>query len=320
MRFLRYWMCAVAFASGAAFAQDFPTGPIKIVTPFPPGGASDLYARAVGDALQRAWNQPAVIENRPGASGTIGAEVAAKSPSDGHTLLIGAASLHTILPQLNERMAQTQKALVPVSVVGVNPSYVVVPASLPVNTLKELIAYVKAAPGKHSYASAGAGTSQHVFVELFKQSAGLFIVHIPYRGSGPMMTDLLAGRVIMGIEQGPAVLPQAKGGKLKVLAVTSPKRSLALPEVPTVAEAGLPGFEASTWFAITAPAGTPASAISRLNAEIVKGLAMPDLRNRLLAAGVEPETSTPEALGERIRRDTEKWAAVIKRASISMDN
>jgi tripartite-type tricarboxylate transporter receptor subunit TctC len=320
MRTARLAFASLLFVAHAAFAQDFPTAPIKIVAPFPPGGATDLYARAVGEAFQRAWGQPAVVENRPGASGMIGAEFASKAPADGHTVLIGAASLHTILPQLNERMGQTQKGLAPVSIVGVNPSYVIVPASLPVNSLKELIAYVKAGPGKYSYASAGAGTSQHVFVELFKQTTRTFIVHIPYRGSGPMMTDLLAGRVIMGIEQGPAVLPQARGGKLKVLAVTSPRRSIALPEVPTVAESGLPGFEASTWFAVTAPAGTPPAIIAKLNAEIVKAFTLPEIRNRLLAAGVEPETSTPEALGERIRRDTEKWATVIKSANIGLDN
>lgn len=320
MKLMQLSLVAMLLAARCAIAQDFPTAPIKIVAPFPPGGATDLYARAVGDAFQRAWGQPAVVENRPGASGMIGAEYASRAPADGHTVLIGAASLHTILPLLNERMGQTQKNLVPVSNVGVNPSYVIVPTSLPVNSLKELIAYLKASPGKYSYASAGAGTSQHVFVELFKQTTRTFIVHIPYRGSGPMMTDLLAGRVILGIEQGPAALPQIRGGKLKALAVTTSRRAIALPDVPTVAESGLPGFEASTWFAVTAPAGTPPAIIARLNAEIVKTFATPEIRNRLLAAGVEPETSTPEALGERIRRDTEKWGAVIKSAGISLDN
>jgi len=304
----------------SSHAQEFPAGPIKIIAPFPPGGATDLYARAVGDAFQRAWGQPAVVENRPGASGIIGAEYASKAAADGQTVLIGAASLHTILPLLNERMGLAQKNLVPVAMIGINPSYVIVPSALPVSNLKELITYVRAAPGAYSYASAGAGTSQHVFVELFKQTTKTFIVHIPYRGSGPMMTDLIAGRVILGIEQGPAALPQIRGGKIKALAVTSARRSIALPDVPTIAGSGLPGFEASTWFAVTAPLGTPSLVIAKMNAEIVKTFAAAEVRSRLIAAGVEPETSSPEALSERIRRDTEKWAVVVKASNIGLDN
>ncbi len=314
------WLLVSPFIAHSVFGQEFPGGPIKVVAPFPPGGASDLYARAVADGLLRAWGQPVIVENRPGASGMIGADFVSKAPADGHTLLIGAASLHTILPLLNAKMAQAQKLLMPISTIGVNPSYVVVPASLPVNTIGEFIAYVKVSPGKYGFASAGAGTSQHVFVELFKQSLNVDMFHVPYKGSGPMVTDLIAGRVVMAIEQGPAVLPQVKAGKLKALAVTTPRRSLALPDVPTMADTVLPGFEASTWFAVYGRAGIPRDIVLKLNAEIVKTLASPDIRNRLLNAGVEPESSTPEALAEMERRDTVKWAAVIKSANIRLDN
>ncbi len=319
--FLRTLLAAsLALAAPLSMAQnDFPKQPIKIIAPFPPGGATDLYARSVGDSLTRAWGQPVIVENKPGASGMIGAEFASRQPADGYTLLIGAASLHTILPLLNEGMGKTQANLTPVSTVGVNPSYVVVPATLPVNTIQELVAMLKAAPGKYGYASAGSGTSQHVFVELFKQTLGLDVFHVPYKGSAPMVTDLIAGRVVMGIEQGPAVLQHIKSGRLKALAVTTPKRSLALPDVPTVAETVAPGFEASTWFAVYAPAGTPSDILRKLSAEIGRGFQSADIKARLLNAGVEPETSTPEALKEREKRDTAKWGKLIKAANIRME-
>jgi tripartite-type tricarboxylate transporter receptor subunit TctC len=308
-----------SFFTPTGYAQDFPNKPIKIIAPFPPGGATDLFARAFSDGFLRAWGQPVIVENKPGASGIIGAEYASRQPGDGYTMVIGAASLHSILPLLNERMGEVQKSLVPISQVGVNPSYVVVPASLPVNTIGELITYLKANPGKFGYGSAGAGTSQHVFVELFKQRAGIDMFQVPYKGSGPMVIDLIAGRVVMVIEQGPAVLSHIKAGKLKALAVTTPRRSVALPDVPTLAESALPGFEASTWFAVYAPAGTPRDVVMKLNAEINKTLALPDIRNRLLGAGVEPEGSTPEALGERQKRDIAKWAEVVKTANIRLE-
>lgn len=314
------WLLVSPFIAHSVFGQEFPgRRPIIVVAPFPPGGATDLYARAVADGLLRAWGQPVIVDNRPGASGMIGADFVAKTPADGHTLLIGGPSL-TILPSLNAEMAQTQKSLMPISTIGVSPSYVVVPASLPVNTIGEFIAYVKASPGKYGFGSAGPGTSEQIFGELFKQSLNVDMFHVPYKGTGPMIIDLIAGRVVMAVEQSPAVLPQVKAGRLKALAVTTPRRSLALPDVPTMAETVLPGFEASTWYAVYGPAGIPRNIVLKLNAEIVKTLASPDIRNRLLNAGVEPESSTPEAVAEMARRDTVKWAAVIKSANIRLDN
>ncbi len=321
--FIRSFLVTLVMAAApAAFAQtaDYPNKPIKIVAPFPPGGATDLYARAVGDTLTKAWGQPVVVDNKPGASGMIGAELASRMAPDGYSLLIGAASLHTILPLLNENMGKTQSNLAPVTTVGINPSYVVIPATLPINTIQELVAMLKAAPGKHGYASAGAGTSQHVFVELFKQVTGTDMFHVPYKGSAPMVTDLIAGRVLMGIEQGPAVLQHIKSGRLKALAVTTPKRALALPDVPTVAETVAPGFDASTWFAVYAPAGTPPEILNKLSAEIGRGFQTPEIRTRLLTAGVEPDTSTPAALKQRELRDTEKWGRLVKSANIKLSN
>jgi tripartite-type tricarboxylate transporter receptor subunit TctC len=302
-----------------ADAQAFPSKTIQIIAPFPPGGATDIFARALSEGFRKAWGQPAIVENRAGASGMIGADSAARSPNDGHTMVIGAASLHSILPLLSERMGNTQKGLIPISQIGVNPSYVVVPSTLPVNTIEELIKYVKQTPGEHPYGSAGSGTSQHVFVELFKQRAGVDLFHVPYKGSGPMITDLVGGRLVMVIEQGPAVLPHIKAGKLKALAVTTPNRSLALPDVPTLSEKALPGFEASTWFAVYGPAGIPREVVLKLNKEIQNTLAEPDVRKRFIAAGIEPKGSTPDELDQLQRRDMAKWAEVIKRANIKLE-
>lgn len=309
--------CALV-STAPAQGQEFPSRPIRIIAPYPPGGASDLMARLFAEGFRRAWDQPALVENRPGASGIIGAEAASKSPADGYTMLIGSSSLHTVLPTLDERMRQIQKALTPIGLIGFSPSYVVVPSSLPVNTVAELIAYIKANPGK-PYGSAGSGTSQHIFVEQFKQSAGIDVFHVPYKGSGPMVTDLLAGRVILALEQGSATMAHIKAGRIKALAVASLKRSSALPDVPTLNESVLPGFETITWLSMYGPAGIPHPVVAKLNAEMARIIATPEFRDRLIAAGVEPESSTPEALAARERSDTEKYAKLIKSANIRLE-
>lgn len=325
MRYLRYCsllllsLLALPAAAQGQSAKDFPSRTIEVIAPYPPGGASDMFARLIAEGFRRAFDQPSIVVNRPGASGMIGADVAARSAPDGYSMVIGAASLHSVLPLMSEKMGQTQKNLMPISQIGVNPSYVVVPASLPVNTIEELIDYVKKSPGKYPYGSAGAGTSQHVFVELFKQHAGVDMYHVPYKGSGPMITDLMAGRVMMVIEQGPAVMPQIKAGKLKALAVTTAERSKVLPDLPTLGEKALPGFEASTWFAVYAPAGVPRDIVMKLNGAIQKTLADGEVRERLEKAGIEPKGSTPEELEALQRRDMEKWAEVVKRANIKLD-
>ncbi|WP_110961931.1 tripartite tricarboxylate transporter substrate binding protein [Acidovorax sp. ST3] len=299
-------------------AQTFPNKPITIVAPYPPGGATDLYARSVANGLAE-WGQPTVVDNRAGASGLIGAEYVARQPPDGHTLLIGASSMFSVLPQLNPRMQDVARRIEPVSILGFNPSYVVVPASLPVNTIQELIAYLKAKPGEYGYGSAGKGTSQHVFMELFKQRAGVDLFAVQYKGSGPMVVDLLAGRVVMAIEQGPAVLTQIKAGKLKALAVTTAKRAEAMPNVPTLSETVLPGFEAVTWFALYAPSGIAKGVLSKIGPQIAKTMASPEVKERLGAVGVEASFSSAEAVAKRQAAETKTWSEVISKSHITLD-
>ena len=310
---------SVLCLAAAVHAQVFPSKQIMIVAPYPPGGATDLYARSLANGLAE-LGQPAVVENRAGASGMIGAEHASRQPADGHTLLIGASSMFSVLPLLSDRMKSVYQNIQPVSLLGFNPSYVVVPADLPVNTIQELVAYLKANPGKFGYASAGKGTSQHVFMELFKQRAGVEVFPVQYKGSGPMVVDLIAGRTVMAIEQGPAVLTHIKSGKLKALAVTTAKRAQALPAVPTLAETVLPGFEAVTWFAIYAPAGVPKTALDKLVPQIAKTMASAEVKERLNAVGVEPTASTPDEVAKRQATESAMWRDVIARSKISLED
>lgn len=303
----------------AVQAQSFPSKPITIVAPYPPGGATDLYARSLATGLAE-LGQSVVVDNRAGASGMIGAEHAARQPADGHTLLIGASSMFSVLPLLADRMKNVYQQIEPVSLLGFNPSYVVVPATLPVNTIQELVAYLKANPGKFGYASAGKGTSQHVFMELFKQRMGVDVFPVQYRGSAPMVVDLIAGRTVMAIEQGPAVLPHIKAGKLKALATSTARRTQALPDVPTLAETVLPGFEAVTWFALYAPAGIPKATLATLVAQVGKTMGAAEVRERLNAVGVEPASSTPEDVARRQAAETAMWRDVITRSKIALDD
>jgi tripartite-type tricarboxylate transporter receptor subunit TctC len=318
-----FWKNLLIFLSlclaSAVHAQNYPSGTITIVAPYPPGGATDHYARSVANGLAE-LGQTIVVDNRAGASGMIGADYAARRPADGHTLLIGASSMFSVLPLLSDRMKEIYKNIEPVSLLGFNPSYVVVPASLQVNTIQELIAYLKANPGKFGYASAGKGTSQHVFMELFKLRAGVDVFAVQYKGSGPMVVDLIAGLTVMAIEQGPAVLTHIKSGRLKVLAVTTAKRSQALPQVPTLAETVLPGFEAVTWFALYAPVGVPKNVMSRIVPQIAKTMNSPEVKERLGALGVEPAASTPEQVVKRQAAETAMWKEVITSSKISLED
>lgn len=322
MRHWKNWLAVVGAAALAASlqvqAQNFPTKPITIVAPYPPGGATDLYARALASGLAE-LGQPTVVENRAGASGMIGAEHASRQPADGHTLVIGASSMFSVLPLLNDRMKDIYQRIEPVSLLGFNPSYVVVPQSLPVNSIQELIAYLKANPGKFGYASAGKGTSQHVFMELFKQRTGVDVFPVQYKGSGPMVVDLIAGQTVMAIEQGPAVLTHIKTGKLKALAVTTAKRATALPDVPTLSETVLPGFEAVTWFALYAPSGVPKNVMARLVPQVAKTMSSAEVKTNLGAVGVEPASSTPDDLVKRQAAETELWRDVITKSKITLD-
>jgi tripartite-type tricarboxylate transporter receptor subunit TctC len=307
-------------AAGSAFAQ-YPNKSIKLIVPYPPGGATDVIGRVLAQRLTTALGQQVVVDNRGGAGGNIGAEAAAKADPDGYTLLMGALTSHSIMATLEKGKLRYDlgKDLVPVAVVGSVPLVWVVTPSLPVKTLQELVAYAKANPGKLSYASSGAGAPQRMCAELFKLKIGADMIHVPYKGSGPAMADLVGGQVLTMCETVPASLQLIKSGKLRALAVTMPERISMLPDVPTAAEAGVSGIEVASLFGVMAPAGTPAPIVARLNAEIQKILATPEAQEQLLLQGAYAIRMTPEQSGERIRREISQWAKVIDEAKIKAD-
>jgi len=309
-------LCAFA---GMAFAQSYPSKPIKIVVPYPPGGFNDTLGRTLAAKFTEAWGQPAVVENKPGANTLIGSDFVAKSPPDGYTLLVVAFPF-AVTPSLIRNMPyDTLKDFAPVVLAAQSPNLLVVNPSLPVKSVGELIALAKAKPNSLSYASTGNGSSNHISMELFKSLAGVDIVHIPYKGTAPAVTDLLGGQVHLMFDNVPNVLPHVKAGKLVALGQTGVKRSPLISDVPTVAEAGVAGYEVTVWFGLVAPAGTPREVVQKLNAETVRILAMPDVRERFLAQGVEPVGSTPEQFGEHIRTQMAKWAKVVADAGVKAE-
>jgi len=314
-------VACTAVAAPAVYAQAvYPTKPIRIVVPFPAGGTTDILARAVGQKLTETNGQPVLIDNRPGAGGNIGAELVAKSPPDGYTLLMGTVGTHAINPSLYAKMPYDhQKDFAPVILVAGVPNVLVINPSVPANSVQELIAYGKANPGKLNFASSGSGTSIHLAGELFKTMSGVQMTHIPYKGSAPAIADLLGGQVQIMFDNLPSALPQIKAGKLKALAVTSAQRATALPDVPTIAEAGLPGFEASSWFGLLAPAGTPKEVIAKLNTEVAKWLASPEAREKLAAQGAIAAGKTPEDFTQHIVAETAKWQKVVKESGAKVD-
>ncbi|MFO1412986.1 MAG: tripartite tricarboxylate transporter substrate binding protein [Burkholderiales bacterium] len=310
-----------ALASLASAQAPYPVKPIRIVVPFPAGGTTDILARAVAAKLTETTGQAAVVDNRPGAGGNIGAELVAKSAPDGYTFLMGTVGTHAINPSLYAKLPYDHvKDFAPVILVAGVPNVLVVNPSLPVNSVQELIAYIKANPGKVNFASSGSGTSIHLSGELFKTMTGLQITHVPYKGSAPALQDLVGGQVQIMFDNLPSSLALIKGGKLKALAVTSAERSTALPDVPTVAEAGLPGFEASSWFGLLAPAGTPKEAIAKVNGEVAKWLATPEAKEKLASQGaIAASGLTPEDFQKHIAAETTKWAKVVKESGAKVD-
>ncbi|MEJ8814088.1 tripartite tricarboxylate transporter substrate binding protein [Variovorax ureilyticus] len=307
---------ATLAALGPARAQTFPTKPMTIVVPASPGGAIDLAARLIGQKMSDSWGQPVVIDNRAGATGIIGTDFVAKSPPDGHTLALVASS-HAINPLMVKKLPfDTQKSFEPVVQTHVVPLVLVVSPSFPAKDLKELMAYGKANPGKLSFASSGSGGAPHFSGELFKSMTGIDMVHVPYKGSTLAHPDLMSGRISLMFDTLAAVSTQVKAGKLRALAVTTSKRVAMLPDVPTMAEAGLPGYETSTWGGLLAPAGTPKPVVARLAAETTRILALPDAKQRLMDAGVEPVGGTPEQFSAFITQEMGKWAKVAKEAGI----
>jgi len=316
------WLCAFALALLAvttAHAQSYPSRPIKIVVPYPPGGFNDTLGRTLAAKFTEAWGQPAVVENKPGGNTLIGNDFVAKSPPDGYTLLMVAFPF-SVVPSLFKTMPyNTVNDFAPVILAASSANLLVVNTSLPVKSVGELLALAKSKPGSLSYASTGNGSSNHISMELFKSLAGVDILHVPYKGSAPAVTDLLGGQVQLMFDNTPNVLPHVKGGRLRALGSSRAKRDALTPDVPTVAEAGVPGYELSVWFGMVAPAGTPKEIVQKLNAEVIKILAMPDVRERFLAQGVEPQGSTPEQFAEHIRSEMAKWAKVVKDAGVTAE-
>jgi tripartite-type tricarboxylate transporter receptor subunit TctC len=308
----------VVFPLGG-LAQSYPSKPVRVIVPFPPGSGADITTRLVAAGLATALGQQVVVDNRAGAAGTIGAETAARAAPDGYTLLTAPASLtisHTLYRNLKYDLA---KDFAPVALMASVPFVLVVHPSLPVRTVKDLITFAKARPGQINFASTGNGSSPHLTTEVFKMQAGLDLVHVPYKGTPLAVTDLLTGQVSMMFANSLSVLPHVKSGRLRAIAVTSAKRSAAMPQLPTVAEQGLPGFESGTWFALLAPAGTSGEIVARLNAEVSRVTASPEVRSRLAAQGAEPQSGTPEQVAAHIRKEIDKWAKAIKASGARID-
>jgi tripartite-type tricarboxylate transporter receptor subunit TctC len=296
------------------FAQNYPAKPVRVVIPFPPGGAADTLIRPLTVKLADALGQQFVADARPGANGNIAAEIVAHAPADGYTLLFGNSSLPISVSLYDKLGFDVTKDFTPVSLVAMTPSVLVVHPSLPVRSIKDLIALAKKQPNKLNYASGGVGNTMHLAAALLDTMAGIQMTHVPYKGAGPAIVDVIAGQCDMVFVNIAPVLGHIRAGKAIPIAVTSKTRSTVLPEVPTVAESGMPGYESTTWYGFLGPAGLPKEIVAKLNASIVAAVATKDLRDRYIALGAEPETSTPEAFAAHIRGDIPAWAKVVKAA------
>ena len=312
-------VCAAVCVLCASAAENFPSRPVRMIVPYAAGGGADIVGRLIAQRLSEDWRQQVVIDNRAGASGNIGTEIAARAPADGHTLLLIGPN-HTVNVSLYSKLAfDPLKDFAPVSLVTSAPYLLVVNAAVPINSVKDLIVLAKARPGKILYGSAGNGTAGHLGMELIKTMAGIDMVHIPYKGSTPVLTDLLAGQVSVAFDNVLSSASHVKAGRLRAIAVSTLKRSSAMPDVPSVAEAGLPGFEVTVWQGILAPAGTPKPIVDMLNAAIVSALKRPDMKERMAAHGAEVIGSTPQAFASFMRSDLVKWAKVVKDSSARLD-
>ncbi len=314
---IAFVLCA-AFPVSGAMSQDYPSRPIRLIVPFTPGGGTDILARAIGQKLSESFGQQVVVDNRAGAGGTIGAELAAKAAPDGNTLLMVSAS-YAVNASLYKLSFDPVRDLAPVTLVASVPFMLIATPSLPAGNVKELIALAKARPNSLNYASSGSGSSPHLAGEMLKMMAAIEMVHVPYKGGGPAVADLMGGQVQLMFNTILQSLPFIKSGKLKALAVGSAKRSPAAPDVPTIAESGVPGYDFSNWFGVLAPAATPKAVITKLQGEIARHLTGPELRKRLAAEGAEVVGSSPEDFGRTMRADIEKYAKIIKAANVRID-
>ena len=314
-------VAAASFAIAAsAVAQSYPHKPIKLIVPFPPAGSTDISARALAGKLGERLGQPVIIENKPGAGGNIGTDVAAKAAPDGYTLVVGTVGTHAINQSLYSKMPYDNiRDFVPVVLLSTTPNVLVTQPGFPANSVADVINLAKAKPGELTFASSGSGTSIHLSGELFNAMAGTKMQHIPYKGSGPMLIDLMSGTVNIAFDNLSASMPHIKGGKLKALATTGSKRSPALPDLPTVAEAGLAGYDSTSWNAVYAPAGTPREIVERLNREANAILSSPETRKFFAEQGAEAGGGTPQQLGEFTRAETAKWAKVVKDSGARAD-
>jgi tripartite-type tricarboxylate transporter receptor subunit TctC len=310
---------ALALLPLTTLAQTYPAQPIKIVVPSPPGGSTDFLARAIGQRLQTAWGQPVVIENKPGAGLRLGAEAVARSPADGYTLLMAAVHHSIAQAVYKKRSYDFEKDLTPISIVAVVPNVLIVPASLPAKNVKEFIALAKAQPGKLAYGSTGNGTAHHIIGEQFNDMAGTQLLHVPYKGSGPALTDLMGGQIQAMFDTVASCLPHIQAGKVRPLAVATAKRSAALPDVPTLSESGLTGFDIATWFGLMAPAGTPPQVVAKIQKEVAAMLATPEMRSQLATAGAEPVGSTSQQMAQQIHGEVQRFSALAKKINLDVE-
>jgi tripartite-type tricarboxylate transporter receptor subunit TctC len=319
-RFFAGWLLGLALIefSGAIPAQEYPAKAIRWIVPFAAGGGGDIIIRTVAQKLSERLGQGVVVDNRAGAGGGVGTELAARAPADGYTLLMANVAPMAINVSVYRKLAyDPARDFSPITLVASFPNVLVIHPSVPARSLKELIALARKKPGEFTYASAGSGSTTHLAAEFFRAQAKLDLIHVPYKGGGPALIDVVAGQVTMYFGSMPASLPHIRSGRLRGLAVTSLRRSVAAPAIPTVAESGFPGFEAVTWIGAVVPAGVPAGIINRLNRELVEIIHLPEVRDKLIAQGAEPITATPEQFHAYIRSEIEKWAKVVRQAGIT---
>ncbi len=312
---------AATLAAPMLRAQSLPNGPVRIIVGFAPGGGTDVLARIVGQKLQAMWNTTVVIENKAGASGVIAADFVAKAPADGNTLLMAHINSHALAPGLMPKLGYVvERDFTPLTLVGVTPNLLIANTSLPAQTVADVVAHCKAQPGKVSFGSAGQGSAQHLAMESFKLAAGVNALHIPYKGSGPMLVDLIGGQIQYSFDTMTAATPHVKSGKVRAIAQTRAKRASGHPTVPTMAESGFPGFEATTWYGLVGPGKMPAAMAQRMNEDINKVLAMPDVKEKLDQYGAEDGGGTAQQFAEFIRVEQQKWAKVIRDAKVTVES